>query len=70
MTYTEFINHEIAIWGEDYVFDLLDKGYSVVNTTHGYKWVLPASATNTSQVLRPTENYATLVTRDRLAAAR
>lgn len=37
----EFIKREIAIWSEDYIFDLLDRGYDVKLTTEGYKWFAP-----------------------------
>jgi hypothetical protein len=30
MTKQEFINSEIAKWGEDYIFDLIDNGYEPV----------------------------------------
>lgn len=48
MTIETYIQHEIHIWGEEYIFDLLDKGYEVVLTDKGYRWVLPASATSAS----------------------
>lgn len=43
MTYDEFIQHECHVWGEDYVFDLLDRGYIVVQTDDGkWGWQMPA----------------------------
>jgi hypothetical protein len=43
MTETEFINHEISIWGEDEIFDLIERGYTPVKltdkTTGIAKWV-------------------------------
>jgi len=41
-----FINHEIAVWGEDYIHDLLDRGYEpvlVCNQEGDFKWtwILP-----------------------------
>lgn len=30
MTKQEFIDHEVSVWGEDYIFDLLDRGYEAV----------------------------------------
>jgi len=43
---TYFINHEIAVWGEDYIYDLLDRGFQPVlvsNREGGFKWtwILP-----------------------------
>jgi hypothetical protein len=45
MTREEFINREISTWGEDYIFDLFDRGYEVVSLTarNGdtrWSWVL------------------------------
>jgi len=53
MTRDEFINHEIHVWGIDYISDLFDKGYEVVAlaTQDGdtrWSWLLtnrPVSAT-------------------------
>lgn len=39
MTETEFIAKEIAIWGEDYVFDLFNKGYVPTFVPDLNKWV-------------------------------
>lgn len=36
-----FINHEIAVWGEDYIHDLINRGYEPVlvsNQTGDFKW--------------------------------
>jgi len=33
LTLEQFIEREIIVWGEDYVFDLLDKGYMPVLLT-------------------------------------
>lgn len=40
MTRDQFIQREIATWGEDYIFDLIDRGYEVVQLTNGtqVKW--------------------------------
>jgi hypothetical protein len=40
MTREEFIAKEIATWGEDHIFDLIDRGYVVVELTNGSqtKW--------------------------------
>jgi len=45
MTKQEFIDKEIATWGQDYIFDLIDRGYEVVELVdaHGqmkFSWVL------------------------------
>ena len=43
MTQTEFINREIAVWGEDEIFSLIDRGYTPVELTDtmtgSVKWV-------------------------------
>jgi hypothetical protein len=41
MTEQEFINQESAVWGEQYIFDLIERGYSVRLTDHGWVWCLP-----------------------------
>ena len=33
MTREQFISSEVATWGEDYIFGLLDQGYEVVELT-------------------------------------
>lgn len=62
MTETEFIQHEIAVWGVDYVFDLLDRGYTptqlIVNGTLRWWWILPKNHSN--QLLTQTDSYATM----------
>ena len=30
MTKQEFIDREVTTWGEDYIFDLIDRGYEAV----------------------------------------
>ena len=30
MTKDQFINREVTTWGEDYIFDLLDRGYEAI----------------------------------------
>lgn len=43
MTKDQFIAHESHVWGSDYVFDLLDRGYVVVMTSEGkWGWQMPA----------------------------
>jgi hypothetical protein len=41
MTHDEFINKEVATWGEDYIFALLDSGFEpveLVSETGEVKW--------------------------------
>lgn len=38
----QFLDHEISVWGEDYIFDLIDRGYRAVETTAGCRWLAPA----------------------------
>lgn len=40
MTHEQFISKEIATWGEDHVFELLDAGYMAIELTNGThtKW--------------------------------
>jgi hypothetical protein len=40
MTENEFISKFTNVWGEDYVYDLIERGYAPVYTTHGWKWIL------------------------------
>lgn len=44
-TETEFLHNEITRWGEDYVLDLVDRGYVPTSTTQGWKWVLERAET-------------------------
>lgn len=41
MTKEQFIKSEIATWGEDYIFDLFERGYTVILVTDGTdtKWI-------------------------------
>lgn len=50
MTREQFVSKEIAAWGEDYVFDLFDKGYVAVELTDGThtKWTWALTNTNQS----------------------
>ena len=46
MDRNEFINHEIATWGEEYIFTLLDRGFEPVQVFNAeghvkWTWVLP-----------------------------
>jgi len=40
ITLDEFIKRECAIWSEDYIFDLIERGYFPVLTDHGWKWMV------------------------------
>lgn len=53
MTESEFIAKEVAVWGEDYVFDLLDKGYVPAFITSLNKWVF----LNKAQITHPKMSY-------------
>lgn len=53
MTREEFINREVAIWGEDYIFDLLDRGYEPKLTSEGWRWFAPV-------ITRITRNAVTI----------
>ena len=35
----QFIEREIDLWGEDAVFDLIDKGFRPVLTNKGWRWI-------------------------------
>lgn len=48
MTREEFLTHEIYVWGEDYIFNLIDRGYSLINTTGGWRWQLPVRTSTIS----------------------
>lgn len=43
LTEDEFLKKEIVLWGENYIFDLVDRGYTLKLTTAGWRWILPAS---------------------------
>lgn len=40
MSASEFIKKEISIWGEDYIYDLIDRGFEPILITNGVtvKW--------------------------------
>lgn len=44
MTENDFIRHEMEVWDEEYVTNLLNAGYKAILTTAGWKWVLPLTA--------------------------
>lgn len=39
-TKTDFFKREIAIWGEDEIYDLIERGYEPVLTDKGWYWLL------------------------------
>lgn len=41
LTETQFINAEIAVWGELEVEDLIERGFTPRLTTNGWTWVMP-----------------------------
>lgn len=41
ITQDEYLKREIALWGEEYIFDLIDRGFTLILTSDGWKWVLP-----------------------------
>jgi hypothetical protein len=40
ITENQFVKSVMAVWGEDYVYDLIDRGYSPVLTDNGWYWLL------------------------------
>lgn len=38
-TITEFINGQVATWGQEYVDDLFDRNYFPVLTSAGWRWL-------------------------------
>lgn len=51
MTKDEFIQNEIHVWGDDHIESLLEKGYDVVATSEGWKWIYtPHAVTRTKQL--------------------
>ena len=45
-----FVKHEMRVWGEDYITNLLNMGYNCVLTDKGWKWLLPVIVTNENVV--------------------
>lgn len=50
MTLDDFVKHECRVWGEDYVYDLMDRGYTVHLTDRGWRWFAPVRANYTDHV--------------------
>ena len=45
LTKDEFLKREIRNFGEDHIFDLIDKGYTIVETDNGtFGWLMPNTA--------------------------
>lgn len=40
MTECEFIEDQYELYGEDYINELMDKGYVPIKTQRGWRWVL------------------------------
>lgn len=57
MTANEYIKYMISIWGEDCIFDLIERGYEPVEvtnpTTGTSEWKLLLTQTETSATLAP-----------------
>ena len=54
MTKDQFINHEISTWGEEYIFTLLDRGFTPVQVFNGeghvkWTWKLPILSSITGE---------------------
>ena len=80
MNETEFIKSEIAVWGEDYVFDLIDRGYTpvqlVINGSLRWWWKLstydrsgPLTQTNVCATLAPSRSVVSPVSTEMLTRA-
>lgn len=41
LTESQFLAHEIAIWGLEEIEDLIERGFNPRLTTQGWTWVLP-----------------------------
>lgn len=52
MTETDFVNAWIATWGEDYVYDLIERGFvpTRVIGANGEEWVWVQSALERARV--------------------
>jgi len=65
MTREQFISREIATWGEDYVFDLFERGYVAIQLSNGsrvrWTWMVPQVPTSpTHQGLTNSPKSATV----------
>jgi hypothetical protein len=57
MTETDFVKSEIAVWGEDYIFSLIERGYSPVLTDNGWFWLLTQITPSMGLDIRPEVCY-------------
>lgn len=60
-TETDFIKHETRVWGEEYVDDLLNRGYTTVLTSVGWKWLLPSMIGGRTNTLVTNDSRVTSV---------
>lgn len=63
MTLEQFIDREVATWGEDYIFNLIDLGFSpvLVVSSEGrekWSWVVPSITHGSLEPHRPLESRA------------
>jgi hypothetical protein len=56
MTIDEFVAHEIAIWGFEEIESLYNRGYLVVLTNRGPRWVLTNAGVDTDRPRCYSEN--------------
>lgn len=47
ITANEYVKREIAIFGEDEIYDLIDKGYVPVMSDRGWKWLPSETSVDT-----------------------
>lgn len=47
----EFINSEIVVWGEDYIFNLIESGYTPKLTDRGWRWFYCPNADEYNEAL-------------------
>lgn len=53
LTETEYINKLTALWGEEYVDDLIHRGYLPIRTNEGWRWLLVVAAVATPAAQSP-----------------
>lgn len=39
MNVLDYIKSQMDVWGEDYVYDLMERGYTPILTNKGWKWI-------------------------------
>lgn len=47
-TEDEFIKAEMTLWGEDYIFDLIERGYTPKLTNLGWRWFYSSGQVDTA----------------------